>query len=170
MIELLILYELRNKVLTMYGISREINKKFSVLTTPSFGTIKPALKRLEKDNCIKYQKTMSSGGRPSTYYSITDNGKNALKELLLEQPLNNPIHFLPSARVKAICSSILEPKEQIELFKNLKQKAESIVVDIKNIIENNELDFYSKIVFDNLICEYKNFISLLEGLAHASKN
>ena len=71
MIELLILYELSKKTLTMYGISKEINSEFSVLTTPSYGTIKPALKRLEKTSCVRTQKTMSAGGRPSTFYSIT---------------------------------------------------------------------------------------------------
>ena len=48
MIELLILFVLNRKVLTMYGVSKEIKELFSVLTTPSYGTIKPALTRLEK--------------------------------------------------------------------------------------------------------------------------
>ena len=59
MIELLILNELTKKVLTMYGISKEIHTSFSVLTTPSFGTIKPALTRLQKSGFVKSQKTMS---------------------------------------------------------------------------------------------------------------
>ena len=81
MIELLILYELNKKVLTMYGVSKEIKSKFLMLTTPSYGTIKPALNRLEKKGCVKTQKAMSSGGRPSTYYSITSLGVDELKEL-----------------------------------------------------------------------------------------
>ena len=93
MIELLILFELNKKTLTMYGVSKEINGNFSVLTTPSFGTIKPALKRLEAGNFIKSQKTISNGGRPSTYYSITNEGVDELKRLILEPPLENPIHF-----------------------------------------------------------------------------
>ena len=76
MIELLILYKLSKKVLTMYGISKDIHEYFSVLTTPSFGTIKPALTRLEKSEFIKSQKTLSAGGRPSVYYSITQKGLN----------------------------------------------------------------------------------------------
>ena len=52
MIELLILYKLSDKVLTMYGILKEILESFSVLTTPSYGTIKPALNRLEKAGFI----------------------------------------------------------------------------------------------------------------------
>lgn len=170
MIELLILYELSKKVLTMYGVSKEIRREFSVLTTPSYGTIKPALNRLEKSGCVKTQKTMSSGGRPSTYYSITKNGIEELKALLLSAPQDNPIQFLPTARVRLACAEVLENSEQKQLFKLLKLKAESIAIDVKNMLENKDLEFYHKMVFDNLICEYKNFTSLLEGFERAGKN
>lgn len=170
MIELLILYELSKKVLTMYGISKEIRAEFSVLTTPSYGTIKPALNRLEKSGCVKSQKSMSLGGRPSTYYSITTRGNEELKQLLLAQPLENPIQFLPTARVKLACAEVLNTNEQKELFRLLKYKAEAVSADIKNLLVLNNLEFYPKMVFDNLICEYKNFILLLEGFERACKN
>lgn len=170
MIELLILFELNKKVLTMYGVSKEIMKEFSVLTTPSYGTIKPALNRLEKSGYVKTQKSMSSGGRPSTYYSITKEGIEEIKSLILQQPLDNPIQFLPFARVRLACADVLGISEQKELFKLLKIKAESIAIDIKNLLDSNTLDFFHKMVFDNLICEYKNFISLLEGFERACKD
>lgn len=170
MIELLILYELSKKVLTMYGISKEIRAEFSVLTLPSYGTIKPALTRLERIGCVKTQKTMSPGGRPSTYYSLTKNGLEHIKTLLLSNPAENPIQFLPDARIKLVCADILDKVEQKELFKILKIKAESIAIDIKLLQESNKLEFYPKMVFDNLICEYKNFISLLEGFERACKD
>lgn len=170
MIELLILYELLEKVLTMYGISKEIRTEFSVLTTPSYGTIKPALTRLEKSGFIKTQKTMSSGGRPSSYYSITSSGKDELKQLILSPPLDNPIQFIPSARVKLYCAEILNREEKLELFKSLKLKAESILIDTKNMQDCLNSTFYPKMVFDNMICEYRNFILLLEGFSNACKN
>ena len=170
MIELLILYELSKKVLTMYGISKEINAEFSVLTTPSYGTIKPALNRLEKVGAVKTQKTMSSGGRPSTYYSITKDGRQELVELLLKTPSENPIQFLTSARIKLACSSILEKTEQKDLYKILKLKAESLYIDINKILSDKTLEFHYKMVFDNLVCEYKNFMLLLEGFERACKN
>lgn len=170
MIELLILHELSKKVLTMYGISKEIKSNFSVLTIPSYGTIKPALNRLEKLSCVKTQKTMSKGGRPSTYYSITQDGKKYLKELLLSPILENPIQFLSTARAKLVCAEILTNTEQLELFRLLKLKSEDIMLDAKNLQEKKDDDFYSKMVFDNLICEYRNFISLLEGFERACKN
>jgi DNA-binding PadR family transcriptional regulator len=167
MIELLILFELNKTVLTMYGVSKEIRGDFSVLTTPSYGTIKPALRRLENSGFVKTQKYISEGGRPSTYYSITKEGVNELKRLIMEEPLENPIQFLPMARVKLACADMLEKEEQLKVLHQLKAKAESIIIDTQNIMAFKDLSFYPKMVFDNLICEYKNFISMLEGFENA---
>lgn len=167
MIELLILFELSRKVLTMYGVSKEIRSEFSVLTTPSYGTIKPALSRLLSSEFIKSQKTMSSGGRPSIYYSITKEGLEELKRLLIAPPLENPIQFLTSARIKLACAGVLNNEEQLIMFKRLKSKAESILIDTKNLIKTKELSYFPSMVFDNLTCEYKNFISLVEGFINA---
>jgi len=89
--------------------------------------------------------------------------------LLLAEPLENPIQFLPDSRIRLVCAEVLEKAEQVNLFKILKLKAESIALDIKRIQENKNLTFLQTMMFDNLICEYKNFISLLEGLERASK-
>ena len=167
MIELLILFELSRKVLTMYGVSKEIRSEFSVLTTPSYGTIKPALSRLLESGFIKSQKTMSSGGRPSIYYSITNDGIEELKRLLVAPPVENPIQFLTSARIKLACAGVLNNEEQLIMFKRLKSKAESILIDTKNLVKTKELSYFPNMVFDNLTCEYRNFISLVEGFANA---
>ncbi len=170
MIELLILFELNKKVLTMYGVSKEIRNSFSVLTTPSYGTIKPALNRLEEGGFVRTQKTMSTGGRPSTYYSITKEGLSELKRLITEPPLENPIQFLTSARIKLACADVLGIEERPKLFRQIKTKAESILIDTQNMISTKELSFYPRMVFDNLVCEYKNFIMLLEGFEHAGSS
>ena len=94
MIELLILFELNKRTLTMYGVSKEIKNSFSVMTTPSYGTIKPALERLKKNGFVKAQKTISQGGRPSNYYSITEDGIKELKRLIILPPVDNPIQIL----------------------------------------------------------------------------
>lgn len=167
MIELLILFELNRKILTMYGVSKEIRAEFSVLTTPSYGTIKPALNRLESGGFIRTQKEMSKGGRPSTYYSITKTGVEELKRLIELPPAENPIQFLTAARVKLACADVLDSEEQLNMLRQLKIKAESILIDTNNLMKEKELSYYPRMVFDNLTCEYKNFISLLEGFEHA---
>lgn len=170
MIRLLVLHHLNQKVLTMYGISKEIMSVFSVLTTPSLGTLQPALINLEKDGFIKSQKTISEGGRRSSFYSITKDGKLELKRIILEKPCENPVQFLPTSRVKLACADVLDEDEKKQLFKILKLKAESIMIDTKNLVKNSNFDFYERMVFDNLICEYKNFITLLEGFERAGNN
>lgn len=167
MIELLILFVLNKSVLTMYGVSKEIRTLFSVLTTPSYGTIKPALNRLEKNGFVRTQKTMSSGGRPSIYYSITNQGVMELKRLILYPPQENPIQFLTTARIKLACADILTKEEQLEMLAQLKIKTETLLFESKSLQQEKELSFFPNLVFDNLICEYKNFISLLEGFEHA---
>lgn len=170
MIELLILHELCDKTLTMYGISEGIKSEFSSLLTPSYGTIRPALTRLEDAGFLKTKKNISPGGRLFTYYSITKPGIDRLRNLLLTPPVENPVKFLPAARVKLYCAGILEISEQKQLFKLLKIKAENIMLDTKKLLEENSNNFFPKMVYDNLTCEYKNFISLLEGLDNACKN
>lgn len=170
MIEILILYELSKKVLTMYGISKEIKTEFSALLTPSYGTIKPALSRLETQGCVRTQKNMSKGGRPSIYYSLTNNGERKLIDLLLEKPLENPVQFLTTARIKLIALTVLQNDFRKDVYRILKTKSEILMTEIKAILNTNNLDYSSRMVYDNLICEYKNFISLLEGLERACKD
>lgn len=170
MIELLILYVLYNKVLTMYGISKAIKTEFSVLTTPSIGTIKPALVRLEKKGFLKTQKTMSKGGRPSTFYSISEPGKVAFKGLILSPPQDNPIQFLQNARVRLYCANILGTNDLFNLIDMLRFKAESILVSSSKMVDEYEDKFYQRVVFDNIACEYKNFVTLLDSIKKAFRH
>ena len=137
MIELLILFELNRRVLTMYGISKEIRATFAVLTTPSYGTIKPALTRLENGGFVKKQKTMSKGGRPSCYYSIT-------KEVKEEQGLSHKRILIPYA-----FNDELVTEEQLFIFVypfsngfNGTMSNNSFSVDIMCPLRYNEINPY----------------------------
>ncbi len=167
MIELLILYELNKTPLTMYGISRNIKSDFNIFMIPSLGTIQPALKRLEKQGAISYQKFMSAGGRPSKCYAITSSGKDLFSELLVSPMPENPVQFLVNARLRLYCAQNLSDEYIAKLIKQLKRKTEVILIESKKKLENDNLTFYPKMVIDNLNCEYKNFTLLLEGIEHA---
>lgn len=167
MINLLILYELNKSPLTTYGISRQIKKQFGVLLKPSMGTIQPAIKKLEHSGLVSGQKYMSSGGRPSICYTITEKGKSELKKELLSQITENPIQFLVTARVRLCCAEVLDVSDYLALLKILKRKTESLMLDTKSQTESKNIQENSNMIFDNLACEYRNFLSLLEGLEHA---
>lgn len=165
MIDLLILYVLLNRDLTMYAVQKRILDNFCAYTNPSFGAIKPALVRLEKEGCIKSSKIMSDGGKLSIFYSITKDGLKQLKNLLLHSFSGNPLQFLSDARIKLSCSSFLEAEDRLKMYEEIKSNTILHKVNAEKILSNeyNPIDFYQKMVLDNVICEYKNLISLIEG-------
>lgn len=165
MIDLMILYVLLKRDLTMYAIHKRIQEQFLPFTSPSFGALKPALVRLEKNGCITSAKIMSEGGKLSVFYSVSKDGLKELKNLLLKPFSNNPLQFLSDARVKLCCSSFLSRDESFELFHEIKSNALMHRVNAEKILadEYSSVDFYQRIVLDNTICEYNNFISMIEG-------
>ena len=165
MIELLILYILTRREFTMYGISKEIDSKFGAYTMPSFGALKPALRRLEAGGFLNSRKMMSDGGKLSVYYSITKTGEKELKKLVLDKISINPVQFITNAKIKLACSSVLNPDERKDFYLNIKtsvleikNKAEKILAD-----EYTQKDFYQKILLDNTIVEYSNLLNIIEG-------
>lgn len=166
MIELMILYVLSKRELTMYSVHKFIDENFGAFSKPSFGAIKPALVRLEKNGCITSRKMMSDGGKLSVFYTITKNGLEELRRLILEKLSENPLQFLSNARIKLCCASYLSKDDCVDLFFHIKSLAMQHKFNAENIIndEYNQLSFYQRIILDNAICEYSNFITILEGL------
>ena len=99
MIELLILYVILKRDYTMYSIQKRIEDNFAPFTKPSFGALKPALRRLEIKGFLKSRKLMSDGGKLSVFYEITKEGIGELKRLVLEELSVNPVQYLSNARI-----------------------------------------------------------------------
>lgn len=166
MLNILILFVLLKHDLTMYSIHKRIEESFGAYTKPSFGAIKPALVKLEKQGCISAVKMMSDGGKLSVYYSITKEGLKELRNLLLKPLSTNPLQFFSDARIKISCLSFLDKTDCSEVLENIRSSALLHKINAENILkdEYTPLSFYQKITLDNSICEYNNFISMTEGL------
>ena len=166
MIELLILYVLLKRNFTMYSIQKRIDENFAPFTKPSFGALKPALRRLEVKECLTSRKTMSDGGKLSVYYEISRNGIAELKRLILEDLSDNPLQFLSNARAKLCCADCLNTDERKRLFFSVKSRAMQFKTLSQNVLndEYNHINFYQKVVIDNALCEFSNLITLVEGL------
>lgn len=165
MIELLILYVLSEKEQTMYSVLKNILDIFAAYTQPSFGAIKPGLTRLEKDGFIRSRKAMSDGGKLSGFYSITPDGREELKRLILEKTSKNPLQFNSSCAIKLSCASYLAKEERKNLFNDLKNMAlEHKYTAEKTLEKEKSLTFYQRIILDNTIVEYKNLVTLMENL------
>ena len=166
MIELLILYVLLKRDFTMYSIQKRIDENFAPFTKPSFGALKPALRRLEEKECLTSRKTMSDGGKLSVYYEISRNGIAELKRLILENLSDNPLQFLSNARAKLCCADCLNTDERKRLFFSVKSRAMQFKTLSQNVLNDdyNHINFYQKVVIDNALCEFSNLITLVEGL------
>lgn len=165
MIELLILYIILNREFTMYGIQKGIENEFSPYTRPSFGALKPALRRLEFNGFISTRKMMSDGGKLSVYYSITKSGEKELKRLISEKLSDNPLQFAANARIKLCLAELLDKEAKKNLFFEIKSLAMKFKTDAEKILndEYTKKSFYQKIILDNTMCEYNNLITIIEG-------
>lgn len=165
MIELLILYLLSEKEMTMYAIQKQITDVFGAYSKPSFGAVKPALTRLEKAKLLRSRKAMSDGGKLSCFYSITTEGREELKKLILEKLSTNPLQFQSSAYIKLSCASYLASDERKKLFSQIKANAQEHKYTAENTLSDEKaLTFYQRILLDNKIVEYKNLITLIDNL------
>lgn len=167
--ELLILYLLTKSKSTMYGLSKFLNKNYGMITKPGFGTLQPALKRLEKQGYVSADKYFTEGGKPYYYYSVTTKGTEFFKKKMLEKSSINPTQFLPMAKIKISCSDILTLEEQKELYRIVKNGLLSIKIDAENYInsESSSANGAHRLLVDSIICEYNNLITLVEGLERA---
>ncbi|MCM1265502.1 MAG: hypothetical protein NC200_04810, partial [Candidatus Gastranaerophilales bacterium] len=67
------------------------------------------------------------------------------------------------------CSDVLSNVERVDLFKSLKIEMQKIQLDAESLLKSETLNdnFCHKMVLDNTVCEYNNFIKLIEGLENA---
>ena len=170
--EILILYILLKGQSTMYGVSKSISQQFGYISNPSFGTIQPALKRLEKKGFIKSDKFFTDGGKPYFFYSITSEGKEFLIEKLKSKPSKNPIQLYPEILLKLTCMDILTPTDKDGLCKILKTEVMKLKNQAETILAS---DFYQdnpsgRMVLNGVVCSYKSLNDLIERLEKNAGN
>ena len=156
----------------MYKISKYIKDYFGAYIQPSFGSIKPALKILEGKGCINTRKTISDGGKQFCYYSITQNGLEKLKEEILKPISENPVQFFSNANIKISCASMLDKKDTADLLFNIKSTAMEHKYQAEKILndEYTPNTFYGRVILDNTIKQYENFIDFVESLEKENGN
>ena len=136
MIEIVILYILLKYDASIYRISKLINEYFFAYLKSSFGTISPALKRLEKLGCVEFKETMSDGGMKTKIYSITPTGKKHLSHLLLTYEQNNPFYIVNEIHIALFCSNILSVNELIEFKNNIRNMLELHKITLEKNLQN----------------------------------
>lgn len=166
--EILVLYILNKSQTTMYGLSKYINKNFGFITKPSFGTLQPILRKLESKKYVFSSKFYTEGGKPYFYYSVNAEGIDYLKEKMMKKMPSNPIQFLSTLRVKLACLDVLNSDDKKKLLHLLKTNLLKLKSECELALQDNSSSSFTyRLVLDNSLCEYKNLISLVEGLENA---
>lgn len=136
MTEILILYILSKYDATIYKIRKLIGEKFFMFSVLSFGTITPALKRLEELSCVEFDTKMTDGGLVTKTYKITPFGLKYLKSIITGVEFKNKLNMLNKISILICVSDILEDEEKINLFNDCKNRLLLLRADINNAVEN----------------------------------
>ena len=92
---------------TGYEIKKmSTEERFSYFVDASFGSIYPALSRLQDDGCVTVREEYESGKPPRKIYSITDKGRQELVESL--QVVPRPDSFKSEFLLTAMCSELID--------------------------------------------------------------
>lgn len=166
MIEILILYVLFNREKTIYSIRKEIIELFGTFTKPSLGTIHPALKRLGEKKYVQFSEKMSEGGKKSSYYSITENGKKHFKELFFAETSENPSLFYNQTQARFATMGILSSEYQALFLNKISKKIDLYKFEVENKLKNEYInfDFYQKELLKNTLKEINNLKNFSESL------
>lgn len=167
MIELLILYSLKDRERTLYSLRSNIIEKFGYFTKPSVGTIHPALKRLLENKVITIRNDFSQGGKKSTYYGLSLHWQKKFNDLFFTPLSENPTIFFTELQSRIAVMSLLDSDLKSTFLKDVSIKLESYSLDLKNALEDEYItyDKYQEELLKKNINDIENFKQLIEKLS-----
>ncbi|MCW2307445.1 PadR family transcriptional regulator [Rhodobium gokarnense] len=122
---------------TGYEIKKQsVEGKFSYFVDASFGSIYPALARLEADGFVTSRQEIQPGKPPRKIYEITEAGRTALVEELSEPPGRDV--FRSEFLLIAMCAKNLPQHVVTEAIESRIRSIEEEVGQLRHIVE--ELD------------------------------
>lgn len=166
MIELLILYSLKNRERTLYSLRSDIIEKFGYFTKPSIGTIHPALKRLEKSNVISSRADYSEGGKKSTFWTLSMHWQKKFNDLFFTPLSENPTQFFTEIQSRIAVMSMLDDDLKETFIKDIKIKLESFLLDLENALDDEytSYDRFQTALLKKNIEDIKNYTIFINSL------
>lgn len=143
MIELLILLVLLENKCSIYRIRQKIEDSFSLFLKVSFGSIYPALKKLEKNKYVTVKTELSSGGQRKSLYTITEAGKEYFKQLMTADMPDNPSIANQILDIKMMALNKIESDYQKTTVNSILQYLQHQKINAENSLE--KIDTENKI-------------------------
>ncbi len=138
MIELIILTALQKSKSTIYGIKEEINRLFVPFLKVSFGALHPILKKLEKEKYLSVKEIRSSGGKKSSVYSLTKEGKDYFNTLMIEDLPENPASGDKLINIKLIALDFADETSHKAVLDKMTNYLELLKIRIENDLKSEE--------------------------------
>jgi len=135
MIELLILGILLDGEKTIYKLKQTAKAEYSLLTGASFGSIHPALKKLEEGEFVSSKNKISKGGQKSSYFKITSKGKAKFEELMGCELPESLYSSHQIAGLKIIFLDKLDEEKQKTALSSIQNFYENLHLSIKLQLE-----------------------------------
>ncbi|MBE7706730.1 MAG: PadR family transcriptional regulator [Cyanobacteria bacterium SIG30] len=164
MIEILVLYVLKRYDCSIYRISKIIETTFFALFKPSFGSLNPAIKRLEGMGCIEVSSSLTEGGKRVKRVSITSFGEKYFKNCMQTYEFTNPSNFLNDANILLFCSNILEGEDLLKFLDNLNLQCKIFINKINSGLNDsyNPLNDLQKKIVNEILFQTKKIEGICE--------
>ncbi len=149
---------LNRQPLTGYDLKKRFSISFSFFSGASYGSIYPALKKMEREGLVTQQMEIQDGAPNRKVYSITAAGRKAFIEALTapyhwEMPKNTFLmrlfffaHLSPEERKTAVRSHLESLKETQRQLKSTRSKIEGRADFYQLQCYNFGLRFYQDII------------------------
>jgi DNA-binding PadR family transcriptional regulator len=132
MLDMIILGVICLKEMTVYELKKALDNSINHFYTTSYGSIHPALVKLERKGFVESTKYMS-GGRAKKRYAPTVEGRAAFKEWL-----RSDLHvsrMREDSLVRIFFFGLLEPRERKRILKGYLAEIEEAINALKRLRE-----------------------------------
>jgi len=120
---------------TGYEIKKmSTEEHFSFFVDASFGSIYPALSRLQDDGCVTVREEFESGKPSRKVYSITDKGRQELHESLRVLPRRDS--FKSEFLLMAMCAEILDREMIVRAIDRHLKDMEAEIEMLNQVLEH----------------------------------
>lgn len=162
--ELIILGFLFDHELHGYQIKQQIDQLLAGIYSLSYGSLYPALKKLETQNYITSKTSFSYGGQEKIMYNITDKGKAYLITLMESVPTENYQLSWQRFQVKVLFFVYVDHKIIKNLQQSMIQKIQSEISKLEKANVENNNSKYAQYLMKKSLKDLKDNLNWLETL------
>lgn len=145
MVDYLVLGLLLYRPLTMYDIKKAMEKSTNHFFSASFGSLHPALKKLDEKGWVTFTQTLERGRGKKTY-TITESGQGAFLEWLQHDSSTDIVrepsllkmfflgHLAEEARSPVLKNYLEEVEKNLQVLKGLLEVSQAIEVPEEKLV------------------------------------